>query len=213
MFQCHQQRTDAAIREIHTAVVEINIKETSDEKMLESAASIALTFHSCQLVQHSASLVFLAGLEFNIRSNTSLTLSEVLSAIIAEHVYYEGFRRVMKARSGLDKIVMAAAPFRYFLLHRNRRDIAQSLEEQTVQLFIQRVTVDLKSPSQGSPRISIVGIPDHLGNRKTANLVRAVILASNRSLAKLIDNSKSAEAYDVANIAFIYAQYHRETWG
>lgn len=240
MLLSRQSKTDVAIKEIHTAVAEIVTKETSDEKMLECAVSIAQTFQSCQQVQQcvelvqelhrqlvaketrksskfnfdltsssSAALVFLAGLEFNIRSNMSLTLSDFLSDIIAEHIYYEQFRRVMKARSGLDKILMAAAPLRYFLLHRHREDLARSLEEQIVHLFIQRDTADLKLLSQGSPRIFIVGILEHLGNRKTANFVRAVILASNHSLARLIDNNKFAEAYDVANIAFIYAQYHK----
>lgn len=240
MLQCRQQKTDVAVKEMITAVSEIITKETSDEKMLESASSIASMFQASQqtqpcteLVQElhrqliakekrksskytfdltsssSASLVFLAGLEYNIRSNTSLTFSEILSDIIAEHVYYEQFRRTMKARSGLDKIVMVAAPLRHFLLQRNRKDLAQSLEEQIVQLFIQRDTADLKLLSNESPKIFIVGILDHLGNRKLTNFVRAVILASNNSLSKLIENNKFAEGYDVANIAFIYAQYHK----
>ncbi|RMY02353.1 hypothetical protein D0868_08011 [Hortaea werneckii] len=240
MLQVRQQKTEVAMRELQTAVTEINTKSMSDEKMLESAQSIAQTYQMCQkqqecvkLIQElhrqliakeklknskfsfdltscsSASLVFLAGLEYNIRTDTSLTFSEILSDIIAENVYFEQFRRVMKQRSGLDKIVMAAAPLRYFLIRRNRKDMAQSLEEQIVQLFIQRDTADLTLLSQDSPRIFILGILDHLGARKTVNFVRAVILASNKSLASLIDNNKFAEAYDVANIAFIYAQYHK----
>lgn len=240
MLQVRQQKTDVAMRELQTAVSEINTKSMSDEKMLESAQSIAQTYQACQqqqqcveLVQElhrqliakdkrksskfsfdltscsSASLVFLAGLEYNIRTDTSLTFSEILSDTIAENIYFEQFRRVMKQRSGLDKIVIAAAPLRHFLLRRNRKDMAQSLEEQIVQLFIQRDTADLKLMSQQSPRIFIVSILDHLGARKTTNFVRAVILASNKTLSKLIENNKFAEAYDVANIAFIYAQYHK----
>ncbi|KAI7640170.1 hypothetical protein KC322_g20671, partial [Hortaea werneckii] len=211
MLQVRQQKTDVAMWELQTAVTEINTKSMSDEKMLESAQSIAQTYQMCQkqqecveLIQElhrqliakekrksskfsfdltscsSASLVFLAGLEYNIRTDTSLTFSEILSDIIAENVYFEQFRRVMKQRSGLDKIVMAAAPLRYFLIRRNRKDMAQSLEEQIVQLFIQRDTADLKLLSQDSPRIFILGILDHLGARKTVNFVRAVILASNK---------------------------------
>ena len=126
-----------------------------------------------------------------------------------ESIAYHNYRTVMSKRSGLDKIVMAAAPLRYFLVRRNRKDMAQTLEEQIVQLFIQRDTADLKLLSQESPRVFIVSILDHLGSRKTTNFVRAVILASNKTLAKLIDNNKFSEAYDVANIAFIYAQYHK----
>ena len=110
MLQVRQQKSEVAMRELQTAVAEINTQSTSDEQMLESAKSIAQTYQACQqqqqcveLVQElhrqliakekrknskfsfdltkssSASLVFLAGLEYNIRTDTGVTFSEILS--------------------------------------------------------------------------------------------------------------------------------------
>nr|POE74801.1 hypothetical protein CFP56_37332 [Quercus suber] len=240
MLHVRQQKSDLAVKELTTAVVQINQQQVSEEQMLESAKSIAQTFQACQqtqkceeLVQElhrqliakdirksssfsfdltkssSSSLVFLAALEYNIRKDTSLTFSEILADIRLEYIHFEHFRRVMNERSDLDKILIAAAPLRYFLLKRGRKDLAASLEDQALQLFIKRDTAGLKllSPNE-SPRVSIIGILDSLGNRKSPNFVRAVILASNRSLSKLIEQNKFAEAYDIANIAFLYAQHH-----
>lgn len=238
MLYVRQQKTEAAVKELTTAVVEINTKETSSQKMLESASSISQTFMAIkqeercrELVQElhrqiiardaknskfsfnltkcsSASLMFLAALEYNIATHF-VTFSEIFADIMAEYTYFENFRKVMKANDDLDKILLAAAPLRYFLIKRGRKHMVASMEEDIVQLFIKRDTEGLKLLSKDSPRIFIIGILDHLGNRKAANFVRAVILASNHSLARLIEQNRFRDAYDVANIAFLFAKYHK----
>ncbi|OCL11089.1 hypothetical protein AOQ84DRAFT_425240 [Glonium stellatum] len=155
-----------------------------------------------------ASLVFLAALEYHTRTDVSVTFSEIMADIIAEAVYYEKFRRAMKANQDLDKIVLAAAPLRWFLVKRNLNDFVASLEDEVVQLFMQRDITQLKLLSKASPRIFIVAILEHLGNRKSKNFVRSVILASNDRVAVLTKTKKFPEAYDVANCAFIFAVSH-----
>jgi tetratricopeptide (TPR) repeat protein len=234
-----QERTEAAVKVLTTAIVEINTIEQSSQKMLESGASIAQMFAACQQTKRcaeiieelhhqviakdsqnsstfgfdltkcgSSSLVFLASLEYNIRTDLSITYSMVMSDIIAESVYYENFRRVVKANSSLDRIIIAAAPLRYALNGRDRKELASSLEKQVVQLFVHRDISKMELLSRDSPYIFIIGILEHLGNRKNTNFVQQVIIASNKSLTRLVDTSKFKEAYDVANIAFTYAQHH-----
>ena len=199
----HTYQACQQIQQCVELVQELHRQLVAKERRKSSKFTFDLT--SCS----SVSLVFLAGLEYNIRPDPHVTFSEILADIIAENIYYEQFRRVLKQRSGLDKIVMAAAPLRFFLIRRGRKELVQSLEEQVVQLFVQRDTADLKLQSKESPRVFILAILDFLGNRKMSDFVRAVIIASNQRLSKLIENMKFAEAYDVANIAFIYAQYHK----
>ncbi|KAJ9627256.1 hypothetical protein H2203_003718 [Taxawa tesnikishii (nom. ined.)] len=57
MLYTRQQKTDIAMKELTTAVVEINTKETSLQKMLESATSIAQTFQACKLTQRCTELI------------------------------------------------------------------------------------------------------------------------------------------------------------
>lgn len=52
-----QQKTDVAVKQISTAVSEIITKETSSQKQIESAASIATTFRSIEQTNTAHSLV------------------------------------------------------------------------------------------------------------------------------------------------------------
>ena len=184
-------------------IQELHFQLVAKEKRKSSRFAFDLT--SCG----SASLVFLANLEYTMRSESSYTFSEILSNIIAEHVYFERFRYVLKARSGLAKVVIAAAPLRHHLKQRDRKGLALLLEEQVVDLFVKLDTANLSLMSAKSPHIFIIGILKHLGNRRTVDFVGTVVLASNISLTRLIDEGRFAEAYDVANMAFIYAQAHK----
>ncbi|KAK3080720.1 hypothetical protein LTS18_013809 [Coniosporium uncinatum] len=197
-FQACQQekRCLEIIQELHRQIIAKDTKQSS---------KFGFNLTQCS----SASLMFIASLEYHMRTDLSLTFSEILSDIIAESVYYENFRRVMKANEDLEAIVLAAAPLRHFLYRRNRRELATILEDQITNLFKQRDVPDHKFLSKDSPRIFIVGILDQLGNRKTVNFVRLVIIGTNKVLFRLVDQNKFKEAYDIANIAFMYAQYHK----
>jgi tetratricopeptide (TPR) repeat protein len=239
MLYVRQKNTEAAIKELTAAIVEINIKEQSSQTMLESATSIAEMFEACQQTNRcteiinelhrqiiakdsrnsskfgfdltkctTASLIFIASLEYNTRAELSTTYSEIISNIIAESVLYENFRRVLKANSSLDKIVIAASPLRYVLNCGNRKELASSVEEQVVQLFIRRDISKMELLSRESPHIFMIGILDHIGNRKDVNFVQQVVIASNNTLTRLVNASNFKDAYDIANIAFTYAQYH-----
>ncbi|KAJ9627257.1 hypothetical protein H2203_003719 [Taxawa tesnikishii (nom. ined.)] len=132
-----------------------------------------------------------------------------MSNISAESVYYENFRRVMVVNDSLEKVLVAAAPLRHFLLRMNRKDMVSSVEDQIVQLYAKRYIEDVQLMSKDSPRTFIVGILDYLANHKTADFVRAVILASNKTVAGLVKNKRFKEAYDVAEMAFRFAQQHK----
>ena len=240
MLYCRQSKSELAVKELTTAVSEIVSKETSSQRLLESATSIAQTFHACNQVQQcrslveelqyqlitketrksstfsfdltkssSASLFFLAVLEYNVRVDHSVTLSEIMAEITAATVYYNEFKRVTKARSALDKILIAGAPLYELLNRTGRKQLASAVEAEIVQIFVQRDTANLQLLSKDSPRIFIVSILEYLGRRPNSDFVRAVILASNRTLSRLIAENKFKEAYDVANISFIYAKYRK----
>lgn len=57
MLYTRQQKTDVAVKQISTAVSEIISKETSSQKQIESAASIASTFRSIEQTSAAHSLV------------------------------------------------------------------------------------------------------------------------------------------------------------
>lgn len=234
-----QQKADLAVKTLTNAVSQIVSKETSSQKQIESAASIAASFHACQqtstantLVQElhrqicakdtryaskwsfdltkssRASLAFLASLQYNLRKDLNVTFAEIMANLTMEYIYFEQFRQTLLNNESLTNILLAAAPLRYFLRQNGQQEMITVVEDQAVALFEKRDAPDLQTLSKETPRIFIVGILDHLGSGRNKDFNRSVILASNDSTAKLTKAKKFPEAYDIANLGFLYASKH-----
>jgi hypothetical protein len=222
-----------------TAASQIISKETSSQKQVESAASIAASFHACQqtTVAHSlvqelhrqicakdtrysskwsfdltktgrTSLAFLASLQYNLRKDLNITFAEIMASLTMEYIYFEQFRNTLQNNESLTNILLAAAPLRFFLRHNAQDEMITVVEDQAVTLFEKRDAQDLQTLSRETPRIFIVGILDHLGSGRNKDFNRSVINASNDSVAKLTKAKKFPEAYDIANLGFLYASKH-----
>ncbi|EME41438.1 hypothetical protein DOTSEDRAFT_46432 [Dothistroma septosporum NZE10] len=231
-----QQKSELAVKELTTAVVEIVNKETSTQKIYESALSLTQTFQAASLQQQctqliqelhyqlitkkkhskssfsvvessSAALLFLATMEYHSRKDLSITFSEIMASLKAESILYTNFTHLVSTKAGLDKVLVAASPLRYLLQKRNRTLLVSTVEHEAVELFVSKEAANVQLISKGSPRHFVVGIMDYLGNRKTQDFVRAVILASNKTVSKLIAGNQFQDAHDVAKMAFMYAQY------
>lgn len=240
MLSFRQSKEEEAMKAVSTAVNEIAISKASHEAVMQAASSIASIFHSSKQTKRanelvselrwqlmtrekrsgsrynfdltnasSSSLNFLAALEYNLRTDMSLTYSDIFAELLAERMYYANFMKIYKSAT-LDKIVIAAAPLRHFLLKRGRTEQAQQLEQQVVGQFVQRDLSDFALENKKtSPTTFIVGLLDFLGARKRADFIRAVLLGTNITLRKLVDGNRFAEAYDVAHIGFTYAKVHK----
>jgi len=236
MLYQRQQKTDVAVRSLTTAASEIISKESSSQKQIESAASVASSFHAIEqtsvahrfieelhrqiiakdsrsaskwsfdLTKSSRSaLAFLASLQYNLRSDLSITFGEIMADLTLEYIYFEQFRKSLANNEHLKKILLTAAPLRYFLRRNKQQDMIAVVEDQAVGLFVKRDASDLHTLSKESPRIFIIAILDHLGNGRNKDFDRSVIMASNDSVSELTKAKKFAEAYDIANLGFMYA--------
>lgn len=234
-----QQKSDLAVKTLTTAASQIVQKETSSQKQIESAASIAASFHACQqtAVAHSlvqelhrqicakdtsfaskwsfdltktsrTSLAFLASLQFNLRKDLNVTFAEIMASLTMEYIYFEQFRHTLQNNESLTNILLAAAPLRFFLRQNGQDEMITVVENQAVSLFEKRDAQDLHCLSRETPRIFIVGILDHLGSGRNKDFNRSVILASNDNVARLTKAKKFPEAYDIANLGFLYASKH-----
>jgi intracellular sulfur oxidation DsrE/DsrF family protein len=229
-----QQKTDLVVKTLTNAVSQIIQKETSSQKQIESAASIAASFQACQqtTVAHSlvqelhrqicakdtsyaskwsfdltktsrASLAFLASLQYNLRKDLNVTFAEIMASLTMEYIYFAQFRHTLQNNESLTNILLTAAPLRFFLCQNGQDEMITVVENQAIGLFEKRDAQDRETP-----RIFIVGILDHLGSGRNKDFNRSVILASNDSVAKLTKAKKSPEAYDIANLGFLYASKH-----
>lgn len=234
-----QQKTELVHKELTTAVVEIVTKETSSQKLLESATFIAESFQMCRMEESckelieelhiqiiakhvrktkfsfnltscsQATLVFLAGLEYHLRTDFQLTFTEIMADLLAEAFQFNHFKGLLKANEALDKIIIVASPLRAFLVRKKRMGMMRFLEEDIIELFTKRDTAKLKLRSRDSPRVFIIAILEHLGLKKNTSFVRSVIHASNENVAALTRAKRFDDAYDVANCAFLFAVHHK----
>jgi anion-transporting ArsA/GET3 family ATPase len=234
-----QQKTDVAMKQISKTVSEIVSKETSSQKQIESAASIASTLlvigqastaHSMVQELHRqicakdsryaskwsfdltktsrTSLAFLASLQYHLRKDLSITFSEIYADLTMEYLYWVQFHQTLQNNDSLTNILLAAAPLRYYLRRNDNKDMISVVEDQAVDLFVKRDAQDLKDFSKESPRIFIIGILDYLGSGRNKDFIRSVILSSNRSVSQLTKEKKFREAYDIANLGFLFANKH-----
>lgn len=234
-----QQKTDLAVKTLTNAVSQIISKETSSQKQIDSAASIAASFHACHqttvaqsLVQelhrqicakdtryaskwsfdltktNRTSLAFLASLQYNLRKDLNVSFAEIMASLTMEYIYFEQFRQTLLNNESLTNILLTAAPLRFFLRQNDQDEMITVVEDQGVGLFEKRDAQDLNTLSKETPRNFIVGILDHLGSGRNKDFNRSVIMASNDSTAKLTKAKKFPEAYDIANLGFLYASKH-----
>lgn len=233
-----QKKTDLAVRELNTAVVEIVQHEQSSEKMYQSATSLVQTYQSASLTQQCTQLIedlhyqlitreksssssfsvvessqssifFLAAMQYQLRKDMSLTLSEIMASLTAESVMYSNFKKLVSNKASLEKMLLAAAPLRHLLRYWKHDHLVSAVDHVCVHTFNTREASSVPLLSKDSPRYFIVSILDYIANRKCIDFGRSVILASTKTLKQLIDNSKFADAHDVAKMSFMVAQHRK----
>ncbi|KAK7188148.1 nacht domain protein [Paraphaeosphaeria sporulosa] len=233
-----QKKTEVAVRQLTTAVTSIVTHESSSQRLIESASYIAASFQAIQQekyctqlirqlhvqvcahdIRHVSkwsfdltkagrrALVFVASLEYNLRRDLTITFSEILADLTAEFIYFEEFRQAL-AKGSVRNLLVVAAPLRTFLIRHHLSDSAVFVEDEVLRIFMKRDAADLDTLSKESPRLFIVSILEYLGSRRSSNFNKAVILASNEHVASLTKSKRFAEAYDVANLAFLFASNH-----
>lgn len=233
-----QKKTEIAVKQLTTAVSSIATHESSSQKLIESASYLASSFQSIQQEQYCTqlihelhrqicardtryvskwsfdltktsrtTLVFLASLEYSLRKDLAISFSEILADLTAEFIYFEQFRGAL-AKGSMKNLLVVAAPLRTFLLNHRLPESAVFVEDEVLRVFLKRDAADLHPLSKESPRLFIVSILEYLGSHNSSNFNKAVILASNDHVASLTKAHKYPEAYDIANLAFLFASNH-----
>lgn len=238
-LEFRQSKIEAGMKRIASATQELNTQDVTQDHLIQTASTIASIFHASKQIEvareflqdlrlqivakqhvnprfqfditqsNKASLVFLATLEYHLRKDPLMSQSDIYTDLLCERMYYNEFYKAIKDRSTFKTLIEAAAPLRYYLLKRDRKQQAQSVVHQVVTIANEH---DLKSFSleakNTSPSTFITSILDYVGTHKKTQFQRALVLATNKSLRGLVDNKKFAEAFDIATIGFKYAKAH-----
>jgi hypothetical protein len=153
-------------------------------------------------------LAFLASFQYNFRKDLSITFAEIMADLTMEYLYFERFRKTLGDNENLETVLLAAASLRWFLRQNDQHEMIAVVEDQAVALFTKRDPPSRNMLTKEAPHLFIVGILDRLGNGRNRNFNRSVMASSNETVGKLTKSKKFLEAYDVANLSFLYASRH-----
>lgn len=120
-------------------------------------------------------------------------------------LYFEDYRKIVKSNGSLQDILTTAAALRVFLVKIKRNDAVVALDKEVAAVFVARDGSKMKLLSGNSAQILMTAIMEYLGAHRKSTFIKAVVLASNERLAKLMASEHYAEAYDIANCAFEFA--------
>ena len=235
MLYYKQNKTEAATKELTKATTEVITKETSSTKLIEAAESIVQAFYASKTVEYCKRMVaelhrqivwkatsqssgfgfnltkygrsvlpFLAAVYLRLSSDAKSSFAQIMAELTMEMFYVEDYQR-LKAQGSLADILKTASRLRVFLFKINKKDQVAVLDNDVAAIFVARDGGKIKFQSQSSARIFMTAIMEHLGVHKTAKFLKAVVVASNQTVDRLMGEQKYVEAYDVGHCAFKFA--------
>lgn len=230
-----QNKTDAATKELTKATTEVITKETSSSKLIAAAESIYQAFYASKTVEYCKKMVtelhrqiiwkdatqsttfgfnftkygrsvlpFLAALQLHLSSDTKSSFSQIMADLTTEMFYVEEYHRV-KSHGNLEDILKTASRLRVFLFKIKRNDQVVVLDRDVAAIFVARDGSKIKFQSHSSAQLFMTAIMEWLGVHRSASFLKAVVLASNITVDRLVGEEKFAEAYDVGHCAFKFA--------
>lgn len=190
-----QSKTECAITEMRSLVVECVSKTTSSQELIKTAKWVASIYASCGYFSHAQILVrelkqqliygtaskgcvfdltkmdirrcfaFVASFEWSIRSNSNLTVASFMAELLAEAMFYERFNASIKAKAHMHQVLMHVARMRSMLFHLNRSQDFKIVETKTVGYFISIEPTVAKSCSENSIRAFLAVLLSHFSVR------------------------------------------------
>jgi tetratricopeptide (TPR) repeat protein len=230
-----RREVQTAVSLLQEATFQIVSKETSAPKLAASAQTIASSYISIGQFQRAKelseelyrkivvketgatdpgdgrqSLVFLAHFQHTLRerSELSLTVNDIHSALCAEYVYFERYRSEARSKSStLDTIVGTAARLYGLLRARNQLSTAARLVEDLANVFVtsQKGKVQMNF---GEARVFIGTLLNYFSMYTTKDFLRSVAIASYRGVTHFLAAGDHQAACNLAVAAFKYIQAH-----
>ena len=152
-----------------------------------------------------AALPFLAAMMYKTSRDTTASFSQIMADLTVEMLYFEDYRTLVKKNAGLQDILVTASALRAFLVKVKRTEAVIALDSEVASIFVSRDGSKMKLLSQDSAQILMVAIMEYLGTHKKSAFIKAVVVASNQRLVKLMTAEQYREAYDISNCAFEFA--------
>ncbi|KAF4154643.1 hypothetical protein CNMCM6069_009043 [Aspergillus lentulus] len=155
------------------------------------------------------SLTFLAQLEYILRRNTSVTVTEILAALTTEYVYFEEFRRLITSKSSsIQTLTVSAARLYHFLVANGRQAAAARVFDDFFGYFAATEGKRVELTETSRMKILVITILDHFSTHHSQNFVRSIGIASIHRVTELLKEQRYDAACDLALASFKYLSAH-----
>lgn len=230
-----QNKTETATKELTKATNEVITKETSSTKLIEAAESIYRSFYASKSVEYCRKMTaelhrqvvwkdtsqsssfgfnltkygrsvlpFIAAMYLKLSTDTKASFSQIMADLTTEMFYVEDYHQ-LKTNGSLQDILKTASRLRVFLQKIKMTEQVEVLDKDVAAIFVARDGSKIKFLSQSSPRIFMVAIMEYLALHKNSNFLKAVVLACNVTVDRLITEGRYSEAYDIGHCQFKFA--------
>ncbi|KAL6229357.1 hypothetical protein BDW75DRAFT_245812 [Aspergillus navahoensis] len=155
------------------------------------------------------SLLFLAQLEYSLREReeSSLTMVEIYSSLVAEQQYFERFRKEIHSKSStLQSVLGIVSHLRVLLLGRGHTSTSTRVVEELTDYFMSAHGRKL-GLNHNQAAVFLSTILDHFQSHSSQNFLRSVALASHNRVVQLLqskDQDRNRVVCDLALSAFHY---------
>ncbi|GFF75425.1 hypothetical protein IFM53868_01576 [Aspergillus udagawae] len=155
------------------------------------------------------SLTFLAQLEYILRRNTSITVTEILAALTTEYVYFEEFRRLITSKSSsIQTVTVSAARLYHFLVANDRQAAAARVFDDFLGYFAATEGKRVNLTETSRVKILVITILDHFSSHHSHEFIRSIGIAAIHRVTELLKDQRYEAACDLALASFKYLSAH-----
>lgn len=157
---------------------------------------------------HRSAIVFLASFEYAMRTDLTITFSEIMADIMTESIYLETYKRTIKSKASIETIFVSAARIRTFLIEKKREQYTIGIVDELIDIFNTREGAVMRE-SKTSIRQIVIVMLEYYGRRRTSSsFVKSVNIAGVEAVRVLLKQKRFEEAYQVAICTFKFTRAH-----
>jgi len=233
-----QQKTEFAIKELRSVVLDCFKSVTSSKELIEVAKTIATIYTSCGYTSHGLELVrefklqviyntvsngcsfnvtkvgrscfaFIASFEYYLRADFSLTIASFMAELLGEYRFYERFVSSIRDKSKTEVVILHASRLRRIMFRSRRSDDFDIIERRAVEYFSTTEVEVLKQTSKTSVAAFVRVLLAHFSGRgQPKDFVASSGHAAVAELKTLLASHKYQDALDLARCTFQFLLVH-----
>ncbi|KAI1307781.1 hypothetical protein F5Y03DRAFT_383680 [Xylaria venustula] len=232
-----QERTDLAVKELNSLVVETVSSQSSTKELIESARFVASIFsesyvsQGVQLVRElkqqviyksksktatfdvtkfgRSAFAFIASFEYHLGVRQGGSIATYIAEILAEYLFYERLVTSVKLKSKIGVIILLGARLRHIQFRSNRAEDFELIENQILDYFTATETSVVEKSTKSSIRGFVRILLGYFSERnQPKDFIASAARAAVSELQVYLTNVKYREALELTQVIYRFLMAH-----